>query len=489
MYQIVLFANVLVFGMVAWWYAFRPAASMYHPAMIYLLVHFIIFVVRPLFAFYGQFDFVYNLYQFHPSQADKITAILAANLSLVVFVVASTWIGYEKIQFNRSEIDQVQLSLMRGALFVTVGVLLPIGIYAMLIAWQGRSTGFEDRIVDAATGTTINTKGSGYLHEAQLLAGPCVVLLAWAMRFRLIWMLPIVGFMILRAGTGGRGPLVYAILMIGILYYFERRNRWPNMRSLVIGVLALAMFASVGNDRGRAIRSLFIDERSIDYNRSTEVSFMEGMDLANLEYLEYLVHTIPEKTGTYGYFLDNLALFTEPIPRVLWKDKPIGAPIKMYNLFDHGSPIGMTYSLPGNGWAQLGYLGVVIWSWIFGLFYGKFYNWFARGRQTNAKLAIYASVMSMSFVAFRDGGLVSIARFSVFLLAPAVLWLIVCRYTNIPSIQELAAFGSERMKAAGRAVRTTAIEALPRSRRPRTGQDEAIVPRSRRNRQASVPAE
>lgn len=56
------------------------------------------------------------------------------------------------------------------------------------------------------------------------------------------------------------------------------------------------------------------------------------MHWANMEFLDN-VETVPRRTGTYGFFGDNPQAFTEPIPRKLWKDKPVGAPIKMLNLF------------------------------------------------------------------------------------------------------------------------------------------------------------
>lgn len=149
--------------------------------------------------------------------------------------------------------------------------------------------------------------------------------------------------MVFRAGTGGRGPFVSAAAACILLWLYDRRRRFPAPRA-VAAILAVAvLFLGVGVDRGQALRQIIgVDNASqVEIQRRKDQP-METMDLANIEFLEYLVYAIPEKTGTYDYFLSSLQVLTEPIPRVWWKGKPVGSPIKLYSLFDYGFPIGMT---------------------------------------------------------------------------------------------------------------------------------------------------
>ena len=201
-----------------------------------------------------------------------------------------------------------------------------------------------------------------------------------------------------------------------------------------------------------------------------------------MEFFEYLVETVPRKTGTYGYFVDNLQAFTEPVPRVLWKNKPIGAPIKMFDLFDYGRPIGVTYSLPGYGWMQLGYAGVVLWCGLWGYCLGAIYSWFVRSRQGNFHVAFYFAFLPIFIIAFRDGGLVTILRTGVFYLTPVLVWMWAARALGIPDPADLM----RRAARLGTRRGPSPEAALPAySRR----QSEDIVPRAWRGRSGPQRAE
>ncbi|MET0251095.1 MAG: hypothetical protein ABW203_02855, partial [Novosphingobium sp.] len=213
--------------------------------------------------------------------------------------------------------------------------------------------------------------------------------------------------------------------------------------------------------------------------------FMESMDFANMEFFEYLTETIPRKSGSYGYFLNNLQLFTEPIPRVLWPGKPVGAPIKLYNLVDYGTPIGMTNSLPGEGWAQAGYFGVVLWCGLWGLVLGSVYSRFARGRQGNFDVALYFAFLPIFVVAYRDGLLLTIARTGVFYLAPVLAWALAAKAMNIADPSRLPLRGRRQAVSATPVIEPRVVPP-PRSRRPEGG---PIVPRAGRRRGGTQPAE
>jgi hypothetical protein len=161
------------------------------------------------------------------------------------------------------------------------------------------------------------------------------------------------------------------------------------------------------------------------------------MDFANLEFYEYIVHAVPQKTGTYGYFLDNLQIFTEPVPRVFWPDKPVGPPIQLFSLFDYGYPIGMTYSLPGEGWMQLGYLGVAIWCGLFGWFYGWLYNKFQRSSQSTIAVIAFLLAMPLSFQFFRDGLLLTLIKTHAWFLMPVLMIYGFARLSAVPLADDI----------------------------------------------------
>lgn len=470
MYELALYVSLLNFAGITAWYARQRFASVFHPITLYLLFHGLVFAVRPLFAFYGHYDFLYPLYEFSPSAATKLTVIIAANMGLLAFVATAARYGDAVLRFKQGPLDLVERGLMIKPFVLMLVVLAPVGIASLQsLVFKG----FGGMMRDRATGIAINTTSNGWFVDAQLVLVPCVMLSAWMFRFRWWSLLPLAMFVFGRSATGSRGPFVVACVGVALAYLYDRRERFPTWRTALGALLLLVVFVQVGNDRGRSVRVMVGRDEAPQVITSSQ--FMERMDFANLEFFEYLVNTVPAKTGTYGYFVDNLQLFTEPIPRKMWKDKPIGPPIKMYELFDYGYPIGMTQSLPGYGWAQLGFIGVIAWCALWGLALGKLYNGFAHGRQGTLAVALWLCFLPVFVVAYRDGTVLSVVRTSVFYLAPVLLTGLFAWVLGVPS--------AARLEAAARRARPVPADPVERPLRAnRTAPAQAIVPRSRRPR-------
>jgi len=418
LYEFLLFLSIAVFAVMVAIYFRSGRASMFHPVTVYLGFHFVTFVVRPLFAYYLGYNQLYPDFGFYPSIEEKITVILGVNLGLVTFVLAALWFG--RAQPRLAGLADWQLDQYRKPVLLTFVILGIPGIWS-LWAVLGISFGLTEAQyrVDYTTGITVNTTSNGYLLEAQLMLATLVGMFAYVFRFRWWSMLPFFLFVILRAGTGGRGPFIAAIFFMVLLYLYYRRRKWLTATTVGLGALALVLFRLVGDYRKVGFQALASGEApGRDIQR---LRFLESMDWANLEFYEYLVHVVPERSGAYGYFVSLLQLFTEPIPRVLWEGKPIGAPIKLFNLFDYGSPYGATYSLPGAGWMELGWLGIVIMCVAFAWLYGKAYDRFMGGRQSPFVVTLYCAFATTLVVAVRDGLVVSIARQGLFYLAPVLV--------------------------------------------------------------------
>lgn len=427
---------VLVFGLLLWlivgvYYIFSPVSSLFHPATFYLIVHGIVFAVRPILAHLYVYDGIYYAYQFYPSDLTKILALLVAHFGFLIFMFFVLKEGGIPLRFDtplpgESKEDDVHV---RRCFWVACLLCLPISIYSTAISISDRSSDGSTMMMDAATGYSVNTTSNGYLHDASLMLLPALVTLAWLYRFKWWSLLPLALAIGARAATGSRWPFVMAFFSLSLLYLYERRQRWVSGYVLLGAVPFVALFTVVGLDRGYAVREFF-NIKQVEVDFSERQRFMESMDYGNMEFLEYLVEVIPEKTGTYNYFTGNLQILTEPIPRVLWVNKPVGSPIKLYSLFDYGYPIGMTYSVPGEGWAQLGWVGVAIWCALFGSAYGRIYCAFVRAQKTQVVVASYAVFMPLSIAAFRDGFLLTIVKTSVFSLAVLFVWALIIRLTR-----------------------------------------------------------
>jgi oligosaccharide repeat unit polymerase len=463
-YDLLLGANVILFVVVAVLYLRHPAASVFHPASIYLAFHGVVFVGRPILSRVYDYRFVYQLYEFQPTWGDRITVILAANLGFLAFMGAVMRVANQPMVFQQDTFDRIQRDMMIKPFMIVAAIIGPIALYSAFWRWDTAAND-ASTMVRAGTGVLINTDSNGYFYQVQTALASLTVMFAWLFRFRLWSFFPFLIFFILTAGTGGRGTFVFGSLMLVMLYLFDRRRRWPEWRSIVMGLLVVAAFAFVVEDRGRSIRTLFIEDVSEVGPGVKVLAPLEGMDLANMEYFEYLVWTIPQRTGTYDYFVANLQLFTEPVPRVWWPGKPAGAPIQLFNLFDYGNPIGMTSSLPGQGWMALGYVGVVLQCILFGLLYGYAYRILMERRQTNLLLLGYCVIAANTVVTFRDGALLTIARQSVFYLLPVLLTWAMMKAFGTPGAQRLRQYWIDRQRGREQQDPRSDIHLTPAQRR------------------------
>lgn len=421
MYELAMLLNTLVWLAMVVYFVTRPGASIFHPLTFYLAFHFLVFVARAPLVYYRGYDFIYKAYQFNPTIEEKTKALLAATLGLVAFGITILNVGKSPMVFRRTEEDEKKRARMIVPLLITAAIVAPLGLYSLYLSWQSDVSGTSNMIMDAATKIAINTSSSGYIYESRLMLGPVGVAFAWLFRFRWFSFLPLVAFIFLASGTGTRGPFVLALVAVFLIWLYEQRLRWPNWRVVGPGIVAILLFSAVGLDRGAAVRQILFEDTAVRNSYTEEMRFLEGMDFGNLQYLEYLVYAVPHRTGTYSYFVENLQLFTEPIPRALWPGKPVGQPIRFYSLFDYGYPIGMTNSVPGAGYQALGFLGVILWASMFGYIWGRIYEAFVARHQSNIKVLGFMIFLPLSMLAFRDGTLLSIARFGMFLVFPVLL--------------------------------------------------------------------
>lgn len=415
-----------------------PAFSVFHPLTFYLLFHGFIFVFRPIVAYLNDFRFIYTLYRFTPSYDDKLTVILASNIGMLAFAFFSLQTGHAPMRFKQDVFAVAERNRLVPAAMWALTVCVPIGLVSLFWRYGRVANDLSDMVMDRGTGTFVNTNANGYLAEAQLMLATACAMLGWLFRFRLIALLPLIGFIVFRAGTGGRGPFVTAAVCLGLLWLYEHRRRLPTFRAIAGGVLLLALFVAVGQDRGRAIRVALGDDNTV-VGRGEQQKFLEGMDFGNLEYFEYLVYAVPQRTGSYEYFANNLMLFTEPVPRVLWPEKPVGSPVKFFELFDYGYPIGMTRSLPGEGWTQFGWLGVIIWCGLWGLCFGALYRRFIDTGQNTFWVMAYMTFIAMLVVVYRDGTVITIMRQGIFYFFPIFLWWVIANLFNVPRAADLRA--------------------------------------------------
>ena len=450
MYETALAFSVLCLGVVGFYFLRSPYFSLFHPLTIYIAFHGFIFVIRPILALIYDYQYIYRGYDFNPSASDKLTVILASNLGFLAFSFFCLRTGSVAMKFKQDAFGIAERNRLARSFIWVLAICVPIGVYSLATLWLDASQGVAqvDMAIDKGTGTIINTGGNGYLAEAQLMLATCSAMVAWLFRFRLVAIMPLLFFVIFRAGTGGRGPFVTAMVAVSLLYLYENRRKVFTLRVGLLLAGAVVLFNAIGTDRGDALRRWVLNDTSASVYEQADLKMrpLEGMDFGNLEYFEYLVYAIPQRTQTYGYFSDVLQLFTEPVPRVLWANKPIGAPFNEIFLFKYGTPYGMTRSLPGQGWYSFGWLGVIIYCGIWGYALGALYRRFVQGPQNTLQTAAYMMFLPVLIIGYRDGTLVTLARQGLFFLGPIVLWYFVARYLGIPTAQEMRSAFTRKLR-------------------------------------------
>ncbi|MEO6387493.1 MAG: O-antigen polymerase [Croceibacterium sp.] len=409
-------------------YLKHPTASALNPATFYLLFHGLVFVVRPVLSLFYEYRAIHDAMQFEPTEWDKTQVLIATNLALFVFISVSLAVAKPLVfKQEQQEINDRRRLLMIFTPFAIV--LSAVAIYSLYWLWNQSATGENLSQFDTRTGESRLINANGYFISLGTMLGPVTAIIAFLGRFKLKSMLPFVIFAILRFGTGTRNDVVSAAAAIGLLFLFDKRMKWPNIKVVLLVIACIPVFNAIQLDRGAGIRQFFgfgTDRVYVAQERAP----LDSIDFANMEFFEYIVYVVPQRSGTYDYFLNNLQLFTEPIPRSLWPDKPVGPPIRRFDLYIWGQVIGATMSVPGAGWYSMGYAGVVIWTALFALAYGLVYRRFVMSMQGNIAAIAMTVFASISIVAFRDGSLVTIFRTGLFFYVPIVLLAIADRYAR-----------------------------------------------------------
>jgi hypothetical protein len=101
MYEVALSLSAICFLLTLIFYVKSSAFNVYHPAAVYLAFHGVVFVLRPILAYFFDFHQMYAAYDFNPSADDKLTVILASNLGFLTFMFFCLRKGYSSRRSGR----------------------------------------------------------------------------------------------------------------------------------------------------------------------------------------------------------------------------------------------------------------------------------------------------------------------------------------------------------------------------------------------------
>ncbi len=460
MIELALFIQVVVFAGVCLAFVLARSTSFFHPLMLYLIFHFLVFVARPLMVHGFGYDNIWRYMRYTADEYHFMLTLMVSSVGLVVFAVASLAAGRGSTEFSNAGLPPWTVAEKRA--FVIVALLLgPAALYSASMASAGHSFDGEGDIQmtrDLATGIAIYTNTTGYIAEAHAMAGALCLLALWRFNFRWWAYLPFLLFIGYRAFLGwGRWGIITAFISLVMIYLYRHGRRWMRIQYLVLAIPVAILFQNLGMDRD-LVRD-YVEGNQLTNRVATVTAYadrprdfweqFDHPDFANFEFLAFILWSVPEKSGTYTYFTQYLQLFTEPIPRIIWKDKPVGAPVRLINLNDFGNFRSMTPSLPGDGWMSLGWVGLIVTMGLVGLFLGRVHRWFWNNQANPRVVMAYCIFLPLTIQWYRDGG-ISIAKFALFSLTPIILWTIFSRVVDALLRQGRAARDPDRPGAAFR---------------------------------------
>lgn len=434
--------QVVLFLLVAALFLAWRGGSLLHPLAPYLAFHGLVFVLRPLLVHLGGFDSQWLFMGFRPTPAQVVETLAVSSFALVAFAAGSLWTGRVPARVARPAPAPLSFTpAERQAFHLVLAALLPLALYA---AWRDLEVfglvgdpafgGPGDMRRDAETGHTVFVGTSAYIVKAHNLLVPLTALFVAVHRFQWWAYLPFLGFLVYRLYLSSRWGVIVACGILLLLHLARDRRRWPALGALLLALPVAGAFHAVGQDRA-AFRALVgldtpgtaLVERAPPAHAPAWLQDLDGPDFANFDYLAYIVAKVPAESGTHTLFTQYLALFTQPIPRVLWPDKPIGPPVRLVDLNEHGRFYGRTWSLPGDGWMSYGWLGVAVTLVAAGALLGRAYAWVMARPQAALVLVAWCAFLPVAILWFRGGVITSVARLGMWMLLPVLLWWLSAR--------------------------------------------------------------
>lgn len=136
----------------------------------------------------------------------------------------------------------------------------------------------------------------------------------------------------------------------------------PGVRLLtfaITAILALSLFASAGALRNAALSGEELNSAAIQRAFSAEdANMLDGFVLMQQIYPARL---------DYTYGMGHLEILLRPIPRAIWPEKPVGGYMNKLGLtVGEGGTLGISQSLFGSFYEEGGFLGIVIFSVLYG---------------------------------------------------------------------------------------------------------------------------
>jgi hypothetical protein len=247
-----------------------------------------------------------------------------------------------------------------------------------------------------------------------------------------------VGLFVLAALSTSR----YSVVVWGIFACFialsRKRRRWPSVSMiLVLGAIAVVWFPL------KIIRASYWAGEGVEGILRSAVTyvtaeFAPGGNGDDTDFLDQaaLVITLVDQRGSYFHGSTLAPLLVMPVPRPWWPAKPIQNQWEK-DISTPARPIGamgFTATMVGEGYANFGWVGVVVYPLLAAYGYGKLYFLAIRRPYNSVLKFAYLFVASMLIQVFRDG-LVSAVTFTLVAAMP-MTFVLYLHWLFLPKLKQ-----------------------------------------------------
>lgn len=236
------------------------------------------------------------------------------------------------------------------------------------------------------------------------------------------------GLLILFAAYSSYNPLsrfqfVSWVISIGIVYV---RNMAPLKKSglYIVGTVVLGVVFSLAGEtrigsKARELETLTLSQRIergfARLNSAEDANMLDGLMMVMQVYPYHLPHS---------YGMEHFEILLRPIPRAIWKDKPVGGYHNKLGLNENmqGATVGISPSIYGSFYAEGGVTGIIILSLIYGYVFMRFFRW-AETYNSDLRYIIKGLVISSTIPLLRGGDLPGIIAFIGMTYWPVFLFI------------------------------------------------------------------
>jgi len=395
-----------------------------HPGAIYLVFHVLFVTVRACSVLAGS-NTLFTAWRpgiVPISEAEVAWAVNLADLALISMTAAWIKAAADHRRRHTSTLGVAprppRSAMLSQKVIQYVGaVAFPIGLAALASFAYLPSAGDNASTVDLGSWNY-----SSWTVITQSWSGLVLLSLIYYYGFRKVFVIPLYVYLLIMAAQGSdRFRVIVPLIYLFLVWLFRRGAKWPPLWMAGAGlVIALSSFPL--KSIGWMIQNggSFSDVIEVATNSVTDVINGRSADQLILDEFACTVSLVDE-SHRYYYGTLYYPLFTLPIPRQWWPDKP-AINTYQYELSTPSRPMatsGMVPTLQGESYANLGIVGIVIISFVAAYWLGRFYFSAIHRDYLSVYRFMYVMIACNLIQVYRDG-LISLVIFTVVNMMPLV---------------------------------------------------------------------